>query len=178
MDMQKKTAIIALLGIGLLAGAAVGLGVGLSRRNRNRSAAPDSSTILLCSRISSTAAIAQHVCLNSADAGTVESTTATGADGETAIRELDTTGMTDEVPGSSGNMARAVVPDATGAEAEATPGQGSCAAGDRTCTAAGDYPELTPPSMAPGAVPGCNSILDIATATPELSTLVKAISVR
>ena len=37
--MQKKTAIIALLAIGLLAGGAIGLGVGLSRRNKGNSGA-------------------------------------------------------------------------------------------------------------------------------------------
>ena len=40
IECLQKMAIIALVGVGLLAGAAVGLGVGLSRRSKGKNGVP------------------------------------------------------------------------------------------------------------------------------------------
>lgn len=109
------------------------------------------------------------------------STSATGAEGPVS----DSVGSS-EGPGTVLDTAGS----SQGAGSGSVTGQaGACASGDMACasdsgastTAPGQGPDsdtdLTPPSLVPGPDVGCNSILEIATATPDLSTLVQGIQV-
>lgn len=129
--------------------------------------------------------------LHVAGAVTVETSPSGDMAGATAsVRGLGTAGGTNETPGSvpsatddvpraTNDIASAIdsVPDDnTGAEnpgaTDTTASVGSCSAGDGTCTAGDGMSADAPPFIAP---PGCDSILDIALATPNLSTLVAAV---
>lgn len=169
--MKKRTAIIALVGVGVLVGIAVGLGVGLSSRSSGSS---DGATI----ESSSVAGIS-----NSAiNRGT----------GASQVDVEDTSGTPESPVDATSNATGDTVESKTNST-----GSEPCPAGDSSCKNgtiveplvagnATDLADSTKPPQEPDpdadlsdphmtTTKECHSILEIARETPELSAIVAAV---
>lgn len=193
LGCKNKTAIIALLGIGLLAGGAIGLGVRLSSRNKGNN---DASTAETAAATNQDSAMASTRSAGATGSDNDSGTMATDAvpDATAGGRDDPATNLTgSESTGSESTGSDSTGSDSTGSAStgsastgsssngaastgsdSATGKTGGCAAGDMTCTS-GDGASATTSDQSSNSDTGCRSILEIATATSELSTLVKGI---